>query len=362
MQMFQDFLDRSKQLNQAPHQLKLEQLPFHAPNQKYKIIHQGLMIPNLPAPLHYLNFLSLIGQPNAPMLRNDSAIQTHPLDTATVLVSSSPHMVGQLSSYSVEKECYFKPALFQFGGREQLEGHFPEFRVQRLDSELSFDLKIRTTPVISYFAKLRMGLADHWSLLCECSGQLQYKQQHYQIQQLGSFEYARAINFPYLPLAFFTYQVINLQQQRQLLLAQVRDRFNRILQSRMYLRDLGSGQSQLFDEGVYFKVHRVYPAVMTPNRQSMYLPREFEWCYSGADGTRIHIQAQSRGDFKFGLAAGYVGSFHYQVKINDVEEQGEGGYCEYIDCRALKWQEKNQTEKLGDHLANPVPFLVKKEK
>ena len=75
MQMFQDFFDRSKQLNQAPHQLKLEQLPFHAPNQKYKIIHQGLIIPNLPAPLHYLNFLSLIGQPNAPMLRNDSAIK-----------------------------------------------------------------------------------------------------------------------------------------------------------------------------------------------------------------------------------------------------------------------------------------------
>ena len=45
-------------------------------------------------------------------------------------------------------------------------------------------------------------------------------------------------------------------------------------------------------------------------------------------------------DFKFGLAAGYVGSFKYQLKMDNYEEQGESGYCEYVDCRALKWQKK----------------------
>jgi hypothetical protein len=63
MWLFQDFLDQSKQLNQAPSR----SLPaYHPPNKKYKIIHQALTIPNLPAPLHYLNFLSMIGQPNTP--------------------------------------------------------------------------------------------------------------------------------------------------------------------------------------------------------------------------------------------------------------------------------------------------------
>ena len=63
MQLFHDLLDQSKQLNQAPFQA---QLAYHAQKGRYKTIHQGLIIPNLPAPLHYLNFLSIIGQPNAP--------------------------------------------------------------------------------------------------------------------------------------------------------------------------------------------------------------------------------------------------------------------------------------------------------
>ena len=357
MQLFQDLFDRSKQLNQAPFQLRLA---YHAQKGHYKIIHQGLMIPGLPAPLHYLNFISLIGQPNAAMLRNESAIQTTALDTATTIASISPHMVGQLNAYSVGKDCRFSKEHFQFLDREIISGNFPHFHIQRKDKELSFDLSICTSNIVSYFTRLRMGLADHWSLLCQCEGQVTYKEQKFEIQQMGCFEYARSINFPYLPLAFFTYQVINLENQRQLLLAQVRDSFNGILQSRLYLRDGKTGISQMFDQNVRFKVHRVYPKVKTPNGQSMYLPREFEWGYEDKDGTCISVQAQSRGDFKFGLAAGYVGSFKYQVRINHHEETGESGYCEYIDCRSLSWQEKNKQEKMRDELANPVPFACKK--
>ena len=158
MQLFQDLFDQSKQLNQAPSQA---QLAYHAQKGRYKIIHQGLMIPNLPAPLHYLNFLSVIGQPNVPMLRNESAIHSTALDRATIIASVSPHMRGQLNSYSVEKECQFKKEYFKFADRELISGRFPHFRIQREDKELSFDLSVTTSNIISYFTKLRMGLADH---------------------------------------------------------------------------------------------------------------------------------------------------------------------------------------------------------
>ena len=59
----------------------------------------------------------------------------------------------------------------------------------------------------------------------------------------------------------------------------------------------------------------------------------------------FELYGESRGDYKFGLAAGYIGSFRYQLSWNDQCLQGEGGYCEYIDCRPLRWQEKNQNEK-----------------
>lgn len=68
------------------------------------------------------------------------------------------------------------------------------------------------------------------------------------------------------------------------------------------------------------------------------------------------VQAQSRGDFKFGLAAGYVGSFKYQLKINHHEEMGESGYCEYIDCRSLTWQEKINKKKCVMNL--PILYLL----
>lgn len=59
-QLFQDFLDRSKQLNQTP--ATTAKLPYHAPNRHYKFIYQGLILPCLPAPLHYLNFIGLLGE------------------------------------------------------------------------------------------------------------------------------------------------------------------------------------------------------------------------------------------------------------------------------------------------------------
>lgn len=358
MQLFNGFLDQSKQLNQTPARLQ-SNLSLHAPAQQYKTVLLGLKIPNLAAPLHYLNFISIIGQPATKILRNECAIQHSAKNTATVMSSISPHMVGQLSSYSVQSDCSFKTNFFQFSDRENFSGTFPEFRLQRSDAELSFDLLIQTSSSFCYFNKLRLGLAEYWSQLCECSGEVNYKGQKYQIQQLGSFEFARAMRFPSLPVAFYTSQIINLSQQRQLIVMQTRDPLNRILQSRLYLRDFNSKQVQMFDEGVCLKLHRVYPAVTTPNRRKMYLPREFEWIVSAPD-IKIRIQAQSRGDFKFGIGAGYAGSFSYQIKINEEEETGESGYCEYIDCRALNWQEKNKKEKLFDELANPVPVLLKK--
>jgi hypothetical protein len=358
MKLLQDFLDRSKQLNQTS---TLTSYPaYHGPNKTYKIIHQALILPNLPAPLHYLNFISRIGQPNIPMLANPSAIHTTALDTATVLVSSSLHQVGQLKTYSIQHECQFDHKSFKFLDQIQLRGQFPDFRLFCHDAELSIDLKIKTTSLISHFTKLHFSMAQHWSLLCHCEGTLQHQHEKYHIKGMGSFEYARSLYFPYVPWAFFTYQIINLEHDRQILLRQIRDRFNRVIQSRIYLRDIAQQRQIFLDQNVFFKIHRVYPCIVTPNGQRIYLPREFEWCCEAADGTRIWLQAQSRGDFKFGLAAGYVGSFKYTIQINDQTEMGDAGYIEYSDCRDLIYQEQDKNQKLQNNLANPIPFMLKK--
>ncbi|RZG73435.1 hypothetical protein EXU29_06940 [Acinetobacter wuhouensis] len=361
MRLFQDFLDQSRQLNQAQKPIELQ---YHPPKDKYKIIHQKLVIADLPAPLHYFNFFSFMGQPNSAVFCNQSEVSTSALDTATVLVSSSPHMLGQLNSYSIKNDCQFSndenhQVSFEFGQKEKLFGKLPSFEIQRQDDELSFNLKVTTMPLVSYFSYLKFGFAEHWSLLAHCEGAIQFKQEKYQIQQMGAFEYLRMVNFPYLPHALYVYQLVQLSEDLQMICMHSRDQMNSILYSRIYLRDAQNNQMTMLDKKAHFNIDRVFPKIKTPNQQEMYLPREFGWQYQDKN-IQINLEAQSRGDYKFGLGAGYVGSFSYQLQINEDLYQGESGYCEYIDCRPLKWQEIDKENKAFNKSANPALIMLKK--
>ena len=357
MQLFQDLLDRSKQFHQAPPQ----PTALHAQQGRYKIIHQAVKIPNLPAPLHYLNFYSLIGQPRAPIFQQPHLHIEKPLQVATVLASSSLHSVGHLHAYDISKQCLFSEHNFQFAEREHLSGGLPSLQLQRQDDELSFHLNIQTLDLVSYFYQLRWSLGQYWSLPCQCQGELIYKDQKYVIDQLGVFEYGRAIDFSFLPFAFYIYQLIPLSNTQQLIVLQLRDQFNLILYSRLYLKNIATGQVQIYDQGLTLHIQRVYPVVKTANDQQMYLPRRFCWSLQHAQ-MQIEIQCESRGDFKFGLAAGFVGSFCYEVLVNGEKFVGEHGYCEYIDCRSLKYQELKKEEKCCDALIHPATILLKNRK
>ena len=356
MQLFQDLLDRSKQFNQAPPQPTL----LHAQQGRYKIIHQAVKIPNLPAPLHYLNFYSLIGQPRAPIFQQPHLQIDQPLQVATVLASSSMHSVGHFHAYDIRQDCVFSPQLFQFAQREQLTGQLPHLSLKRDDDELSFDLNLHGLDLVSYFCQLRWSLGQYWSLPCQCQGILRYKDQSYQIDQLGVLEYGRSIDFSLLPLAFYVYQLIPLSDTQQLIVMQLRDQFNSILYSRLYLKNIATGQVQIYDKNLSLHIQRVYPLVKTPNDQAMYLPRVWSWSLQLID-IQIEICAQSRGDFKFGLAAGFVGSFCYQIVMNGEKFSGEHAYCEYVDCRSLKYQEIQQDKRVDNLALHPAVVILKED-
>lgn len=358
MQLFQDLLDQSKQLNRAPF-LNQPSVVCHPPNARFKTVLFSLKIPNLPAPLHYFNFFSVLGLPNSLLLLNQTAVQGSALQSATVCVSSSPHMVGQLSSYSMTQQCQLTENNLNFNDKEHIIGSLPNLRFIREDAELSADLQMNSFGPLIYFARLRCALAEHWSFAATCQGSIMYKSQKYQIEALASFEFARCVNFPYIPFAFYVYQLINLDEHLQMILMQYRDAYDHVLHSRIYLRDLDQSKVQFFDQQVQFNVERVYPVIKTPNGDSMYLLREFHWQYADKD-QQIRVQGQCRGDFKFGLGTGFVGSFFYQVTFNQQQYCGEAGYCEYIDCRALKWQEQNKPEQILNNLDNSVPLILKK--
>lgn len=343
MKLSNDHHDIRPESAQAPFAFKLA---YHPPNTWFKIIQQSLVIANLPAPLHYFNFKAQIGQPNIPIFKSNAPCKDS-LDTVTIINSVSPHMTGQFEKYSISQDCVLHKENYQFGPHQQLKGELPCFSLYRQDPELSVELRIQTQPTISHFAKLKFGLGlyQHWSLMCHCQGYLDYKGQVTHVDHLGSFEYARAFNVPFLALYFYTYQIIQLQDQRQLILLHIRNHYNQVLQSKVYLRSKDRKHSICLDQNVTLNITRVYPRVQTPRFHYMYLPREFSWMVQQGRH-RIEVYAQSRGDYKSGLGEGYVGSFQYQIKIDDYYEEGNGGYCEFIDLRPLNWQEMHQPKKV----------------
>ncbi|HBP4179918.1 TPA: hypothetical protein L5Z95_006616, partial [Pseudomonas aeruginosa] len=86
--------------------------------------------------------------------------------------------------------------------------------------------------------------------------------------------------------------------------------------------------------GFDFSVQRFAPTpVTTPNGTRMRLPQEFTWRVEDDDGNElITIRGDANGDFQYGLAAGYVGSYRYEGRFRGRPVSGTG-YIEYIDLR-----------------------------
>ncbi|WP_288378249.1 DUF6670 family protein [uncultured Acinetobacter sp.] len=357
MQMLMTPFNPSMQL--SPHS-RQRTLAYHPPKGRFKLIYQGLILPGLPAPLHYINFMSLIGQAKIPILYNKNILKHKALDTASVFVSSSPHLAGQLKSYSISEQCHFRSDAFNFDQQDVIQGYFPDFHFKRTDSALSVDLKVHTVNVLSHYTPLKWGVFEHWSLLCWCQGRVMFENHCYEVQGMGSFEYARSAHLPYMPVCFFTHHVLNLTDQLQVLLTQVRNQWNQIIYSRADLRNL-DGRVESYKDNVFFQIQRLYPKVTTPNFKEMYLPREFLWQVYVKDCLLLEVKGKSRGDFKFGLAAGYAGSFQFNAIYNNQHYKGEAGYIEYIDMRPLHWQEKDQSALLELKNTEIQPCILKKD-
>ncbi len=337
---------------------KSDALTFYPPKGLFKIVYQALILPDLPEPFHYLNFISLIGQPRIPICYNASAITTTAIDTATVLVTSGLSTVGHLKSYSAKEQCQLEQDRYQFLDVDQIQVDFPNYYFKRIDEELSCQLTVNISAEIENHSALHWGVGDYWYASCKCEGEITYKKQKYQIEAQGILKHARAIYFPFIAFHFFTYQVIQVNANLQIILSELRNQWNNIVFSRIEIQS-NEQRSILYDHQVVLDITRVYPKVQTPNGREMYLAREFIWQYQEKNQIIFQLKAQSRGDYKFGLGAGYVGSFNYELIWNNENYKGSG-YCEYIDCRPLHWQEKNKSEQIMDQIPHFQPYLCKK--
>ncbi|MDO8329220.1 MAG: hypothetical protein Q7T36_01975 [Fluviicoccus sp.] len=324
-------VERSLRLNGNPFDPGTSVAP---PQGRYTCVHYGIMVPNLPPPYNFLNLITVIGQPKVKLFRNSHLIKTTALDTANVLVGTAIGTPDHFNGYSVARDCELRPdgSYLRFGDDLVIEGRYPNFTARRSGKAFNFVLELRATSKIAHFAKMLGGVYDHWALLCEYTGHIEHDGLKTPLQGLCTFEYARVINLS-LPLRFFTYQILNIDARTQVLMVVVLGPLNAELQRRVYVRSLDD-HGGTYTHGFDFIVHEhEAESVVTPDGTAMRLPKKFSWRVDDESGNElISIGGSANGDFKYGMAGGYAGSYGYRGRFKGRPIDGTG-YIEYIDCR-----------------------------
>ncbi len=187
------------------------------------------MIPDLPAPHRFFSIMSVIGTPGARAFHTDHALVDSPRCNATVVSGTAATHPGHFGSYSIARDCDFSAdgSRIRFGREVEITGSYPDYRVQAHWSDFALDIALTCSDHVSWF--VHNPIYKHLSLYARYQGSVRLGDQRQDIAGACTFEYAccpspyllRDRPLPFaakLPLDFFTYQIINLDDGQQLLM------------------------------------------------------------------------------------------------------------------------------------------------
>ncbi|CBL44818.1 Hypothetical protein HDN1F_12350 [gamma proteobacterium HdN1] len=315
------------------------------------------MVPDLGDEQRFFNVLSIVGTPGATVFDNDYLIKTQPRDTAYLLSTTAKQGADEFRSYSIQNECLFNEAgsHVEFGNALQISGQYPRFRVLRKFSDgTEIELHLEATSAVSYFAHIP-GLYLHWSLLCRYHGEIRpaktgiglaaENSEVRAIRGLCTFEYAKGVGVYSLasqpvppskkiPIQFFTYQIINLDEETQLLFTRLLGPRDFVIQQALYVRKV-DGTSVVHTKAVRMDVvEYLEHSHTTPDGHVMALPQRLTWQVKDASGNRLlELDCTVDTPYTYGLGAGFVTSYQFSGSFKERSVRGRG-YMEYIDRRA----------------------------
>ncbi|MEB3752980.1 hypothetical protein [Acinetobacter sp. MD2(2019)] len=326
------------------------------PNPHYSILHWNFILLNLPEPFHFLNVQILIGTPNIPIFKTNH-VKTTTSDSFKILIATSAQHSDGLQNLSIQDDCELKERLLICLNHVLLEQTGTQLIFDSLQREITLEFSFQLSSAMHKMHTFNAGLYQKWQIWGELEGELNYKQNKYALSAPAVLYYSKMMDFPFVHCYFYFFSMIE-HDSKTYTFIQIRNQFNQIMQSKLMVST--AGKTEEFTQNVVLTVLRVYPKIKSKNGAEMYLPREFVWRY--ADKTQqINVYAHARGDFKAGVGNEFVGSFQYTCIINNQEQQGKSGFCIYADCRALKWQEKNESKRLKS-LQNAPEFVCSKAK
>ncbi|GGC58055.1 hypothetical protein IEU95_07115 [Hoyosella rhizosphaerae] len=312
----------------------------HTLSRRWACTHFGIFLPSLPEPYRYLNTMTLIGTPGALCFDDNYILRDDPRTTATVMSSTAHGASHHYQGYDSIDECDFADdgSTLSWGDDLTITCDHPTYTVDARYEHMSVNLTLSATDAVSWF--LKNPVSDHFSMLASYSGTITDERGTTPISGLGTVEYARymspqsLLSTPLpepvkLPLDFFTYQVLNLDDTTQLLLTDVRTAG--VTACKLAHMRTVDGVASVFDD-VDFEVLEYNPErVLDPHGRPMRVPTRIRWTVRDGNSTLLNIEGRIDAPWRYGHGRGYVGAYTYTGNWQGNEITGSG-YIEWIDC------------------------------
>ncbi|ALG83268.1 hypothetical protein ACH46_00515 [Gordonia phthalatica] len=307
--------------------------------------HYGVFIPSLPSPHRFLNTMTLIGATGTEIFDNDMLAAADVRNTSTVFSSTAAGENHHYRAYDLSRDCEFADdgSSLRWGDHLHLtiSGDVTsggEVIVRGRYDDFSVDVTVRPTDAASFFVDT--PIYQHLSLLAPYTGTITDASGTTEISGLGTFEYARALGHQALssrplpanlklPMDFFTYQIIQLDEQTQLLLTDVSARGQNACRL-VHVRTLGK-PAEVYDNVDFTTTFRAEPEVDEFGRE-MRIPETLTWTVRDGGREILRIDGTVDSPLRYGHGRGYAGAYSYTGVYRGVDVAGDG-YMEWVDAR-----------------------------
>lgn len=315
----------------------------HVFHPQFASTHYGIMIPDLPEPYRYLSYASVIGDVGAKITKVCPTLCAHtPANTATLVHGTALSDAKEAYRiYSIQDQLQFQQSPFRidFAEDSSLYEQDGTYRLVSNLEDLKVDLTLTPTDALTWFAHSQ--IYQHFSVLMRYTGTITQQGHTVEVSGLCTLEHWKAIAVSMLPERFlsrhlilplnsFTYQVINLDDESQLVLAFV-GAFGQPAYTAVSYRHV-DGTSIQYDDAFFEVVALKTESMMTPDGHAMEVPQSFRWVVHHQGEKVLELLAVVDTPYCYGLAAGYVSSYQWTGEFKGLKAEGRG-YLEFIDRR-----------------------------
>ncbi|MDH3011723.1 DUF6670 family protein [Gordonia alkanivorans] len=342
------FTDAAHRASQKPFDASLDLLPHTELSGRFGWSHYGLMLPSLPDPHRYLSLMVMAGMTGLRAFDfPEEATSDDPQDIIVASASSGADSAYTREVLSIRREGRFAPDRAEFGSLASITGTHPEFDIRIHAGDLDATLTMTCRPNPTWFVKSPVW--HHLGHVGRYRGEVTHRGVTTEISGVGNLEYARSIS-PYvalrrathrqIPLEWFSYHVVDLPGERQILFTQL-GVAGSIVETNVIRRSLDGTADHKVHEGY----HRILetddtPAVNTHGSER-FLPRVFEF---GCDG--VSVVGTYDCPQRFAIGRGHISGYEARVRI-DGEEFTTRGYSEHIDERPHRHRTVPRAVKTG---------------